>query len=1534
MVYDGDNAFLLYTDVVKGERDGFIVMFLNRKDSIRGYTGSDDFNEYIEGRQINIPEDVPAESYYTVDTANDKLAVIRNDKMMKIFNSIRMRLTDRSKIYDHLVKAIYDTISKRKGFVKVAEEPEPAEPVAGPVAEPAEVVAEEPAVVAENEPINCSGLEEKDCLPPNCKYVNGKKRSFCRSAKNKRRKKKGNQVKAPVVVEEAQEHAVEEEPAVAQEQTMAQEPGQREREVVEPEQEEEVITIQQLQVFIERLRALCEMVDGDEKPKYEDLIEESSAFIYLPFRESLPLIKHELRTIEEQYIMDPMKYKLIVDTLKHLYEEIAFMNYNRLKIKREYTPSKENPDFQKIIEEKEEFRILKQEFDDNNFLEKAETACNHRVIKYQNHQKLISLVMESYSAMLVYHGTGVGKTCSSIISAELYMDKNPKGRTHIILPRAVVGSFMKEIFNVDAYVEGTPQCTRDKYPMMANMVGETNIRILQKAISKIIKNRYTFDGYDSFANKFKKKRKSLYEKYVRNPELAKQKFHNWIMSTYDQSFFIIDEAHKLRSGNKQDKAVYKVLEYIFRVVKNVKCVAMTATPIYNSPDEIAELISLLRIAEKRAPVSLEKLMNEDDYLIQKTSGYISYMRSENPLYFAQSVFPSRFNPEIELINKPTISYNGFELPEEREFNAFELIETEFSVEQSEKMKDTLDEILANIQNEKDEDDFDTGLTPRENGRLLQISNLCVPKIGEENASLSHDNALKHHLYRKIVEKNRIDFLKTYKNKQIQYTYKDDSIEDNGGIFTLDNLEKYAKKIAEIVKSSVACVQSGQDGLIFIYSRYKEGGAIPVALALEEAGFTKYGGIPLLKNPQTGRKIDYRGFYEDEYEAFDQERKEELGKFVQAKYSVLTSDSESLPISKFNDQEIRKSTLKSNLQGRHIKVIIGTGVVSEGVDFHNIRSLHVLEPWYNFSTLKQIIGRGVRFCRHSDLPLSKRNVMINLYGTKYHNSLEYRDHETIDMLLYRLAQQKAKLIGKKTRLLKRNAIDCNLNKEVNILQDVGEFSDSIFMNSSRGNIPIGDKPGSYICDFMENCTYECTNDYVDELNSNTVTFTPRRFNYEIDSYITQISQAMETHSVLDVRTLGLDNTILTEALLRMNKNDQYVIRNGDTPGVIEMIGDNHIVFRPLNIDSEYLSLHHRTVDPVVKSRYSISYYRKQKYSKQGERDEEGQKEMNLEGILRMLKDDIFAEIDFTYRPVPRIYTIMKDGKEIKITLDNNSYVPTTIQMTRNLVSTIGNRFIRNKHELLGQVYREMLFEIFINSDIRGEYFLQEICSLLIDNRDIPVLNENETGELLRILQPYMLRNKEDNVMGYIMIKKDGLVVKIRDENGEYSLDAKQKSLLDSKINREISGIQQFSDIMGYRFDFGNHYNFKIIDIVEGGDTTRGFDCHTTGQINQKEKAYKRFDLINTYGVEPMDLLLYKSKDEKGKCMRLPNEKNWFQCGDREKIQQRKKYPGRIMCIVSEILLRLKEKDESGKHFFTPPLNKLFYSRKPLENMIQK
>ena len=73
--------------------------------------------------------------------------------------------------------------------------------------------------------------------------------------------------------------------------------------------------------------------------------------------------------------------------------------------------------------------------------------------------------------------------------------------------------------------------------------------------------------------------------------------------------------------------------------------------------------------------------------------------------------------------------------------------------------------------------------------------------------------------------------------------------------------------------------------------------------------------------------------------------------------MITGDKD---LSPKTEVELSAATSSLNTLGEKVKVVIISRAGSEGLDFKNIRQIHILEPWYNLNRIDQIIGRGVFF----------------------------------------------------------------------------------------------------------------------------------------------------------------------------------------------------------------------------------------------------------------------------------------------------------------------------------------------------------------------------------------------------------------------------------------------------------------------------------------------------------------------------------------------------------------------------------------------
>ena len=297
----------------------------------------------------------------------------------------------------------------------------------------------------------------------------------------------------------------------------------------------------------------------------------------------------------------------------------------------------------------------------------------------------------------------------------------------------------------------------------------------------------------------------------------------------------------------------------------------------------------------------------------------------------------------------------------------------------------------------------------------------------------------------------------------------------GRIFSPDNIHLYSAKIAQIC----ACIRrTNRDGVgfrvskgvILIYSQYIDSGLIPVALALEELGFTRYGkdSKSLFKTPPPNTPVDVNTMLPRQGKA----------PFMPARYTMITGDKR---LSKNNDADIKAITSINNKDGNIIKVVLISTAGSEGIDLKFIRQVHILDPWYNMNRIEQIIGRAVRNFSHKDLPFNERNVEIFLHGTMLlgQDVLE----EAADLYVYRVAEMKAIQIGKISRLLKETAVDCVLNYEQTTLtrahfeemgqKPVEQLLSYYAADDESIQYQVGDVPFSATCDYGQ-CEYKCLN----------------------------------------------------------------------------------------------------------------------------------------------------------------------------------------------------------------------------------------------------------------------------------------------------------------------------------------------------------------------------------------------------------------------------------------------------------------------------
>jgi SNF2 family DNA or RNA helicase len=106
----------------------------------------------------------------------------------------------------------------------------------------------------------------------------------------------------------------------------------------------------------------------------------------------------------------------------------------------------------------------------------------------------------------------------------------------------------------------------------------------------------------------------------------------------------------------------------------------------------------------------------------------------------------------------------------------------------------------------------------------------------------------------------------------------------------------------------------------------------------------------------------------------------------------------------------------------LDVLLITASGSEGIDLKRTRQVIILEPHWNYSRIKQAIGRAIRYHSHINLNNNKRHVdvyhLISTFSQSMFNSKEKKLYKvSADTYLWDITQQKRRINEQFNDLLK-------------------------------------------------------------------------------------------------------------------------------------------------------------------------------------------------------------------------------------------------------------------------------------------------------------------------------------------------------------------------------------------------------------------------------------------------------------------------------------------------------------------------------------
>ena len=857
-------------------------------------------------------------------------------------------------------------------------------------------------------------------------------------------------------------------------------------------------------------------------------------------------------------------------------------------------PDLDDPHFNIKIAKRKEFNDTQYDGTLYDIKKQANILCNmeFELMPHQLFVRNFLSLQTPYNSLFLYHGLGSGKTCSAIGIAEemrSYMkqirqnEEDDSGRIIVIAAPNVQMNFRMQLFDPSKLVMSKSgewnikSCVGNSLLNEINpahMKGMTKDKI-ETNMNKIIDSSYEFFGYSEFTNKVVE-----YIKNTDNEELKKK----LIMKVFSNRLIIIDEVHNLRVEDGKNKSATEHLFYIVKEAKNVRLLLLSATPMYNSYKEIIWITNLLNANDGRRMIRTKEVFDENGYfksggrelLKEKLTGYVSYIRGENPYTFPYRIYPDTFDPSSTFSKmniRPTIQLNGGDkITDDLKFIQPYL--TEMSGYQEKKYLLLMDGLKTQGLGDDEGDNtakygYNTLLKP------IQALNFVFPAaIGDKDMN---------GLTATMNEDKTAD--------SISYNYDDNILKTYGRVFSKEHLHKYSSKISKICDIILRST-----GTILIYSQFIDDGIIPMALALEEMGFSRYSTTPniapLLK--EQSPKIN-------PIDSIHLKTKDKINivghKFKPARYLMITGKQ---LLSPNNTKDLAYFNESGNKYGENVKVILISKAGSEGLDYKNVRQIHVMDPWYNMNRIEQIIGRGVRNFSHCNLPFEERNVEIYLHATLINNK-ERSNEECADLYIYRMAERKSIKIGNVTRLLKETSVDCLLNvkqsgftvEKLNAIVANQKLVIKLSTDNIETEFMIGDRPFTDACDYKDKCELVCSpnvnitdDDIVLDTYSEDFTTTN---NIRIANKIRNLFKKNHFYKrtelislINDVKPYPIEQIFSTLTFLVNNKNE-ILVDEYERPGILE--NKDEYLFKPIEISDTNSSLYEH-ITPIEYSHQNV------------------------------------------------------------------------------------------------------------------------------------------------------------------------------------------------------------------------------------------------------------------------------------------------------------------------------------------------------------
>jgi len=792
------------------------------------------------------------------------------------------------------------------------------------------------------------------------------------------------------------------------------------------------------------------------------------------------------------------------------------------------------------------------------------------------HQRFIRDYLQyksPYRGLLVYHGLGVGKSCSSIATAEMLINYK---KVVIMLPASLKSNYVTEIVKCGnkyydmkkhywTFVQNMKVDYISKKVLDANKgvwvideskksnyndLSDDEITSLKRQIGDIIKHNYSFINYNGVSEK------DIKEKYT-NPNF------------FDNKVVIIDEVHNFISGVSNNSKITTSLYKLLMKSTNLKLILLSGTPIINTPNEIAYTINLLKgpqfiytleVNEKDEGVLstiLDNISQIDTYQIEIKSKISiihitllpnSFNKIHNKISFNDLNVLSNSQIIEGIINKLDsykvktlkVSNSKYDiLPTSNDdFNKFFVDEHDLTmmnknlfmrrimgsvshfVNNDPRLYPTMSTIneeipMSNYQYEK-------YVNARKEEKKLELKKKSTSLFGKQiSVYKTYSRSICNFVFPENINRPKPKDIKDLKNNKKKEEYLR-QINVALKALTNDHLSKDLSTYSPKFKKMIENISKSQ-GTVLIYSQFSSVEGIEIiSRCLDLVGYAEF--KILYKNNEWNIDFDpnKKGYIKFKSDLnLDERKKNEYNNIL---LSIYNNDLDNLP------KYIRSKLGDTNLRGEIIKILFITQSGAEGISLKNVRQVHITEPYWNKNRIDQVIGRANRTCSHIALPKNERNFVVYTYTMiMTDKQLAVKDNRTIvsrydknmttDQFVYNIANNKHKIINQFLECMKKASVDCSLNNP-----EIGCFT-----------FPV---------DLIENnkaYTIDINKDTLDGFNKNaTIDVKKKAVKVFVKSLNKHFIYIEDTHELFDYTLYMTTNVLNMVGHMKPLENKKYVI----------------------------------------------------------------------------------------------------------------------------------------------------------------------------------------------------------------------------------------------------------------------------------------------------------------------------------------------------------------------------------------------------------